>query len=582
MAVRPAHRTSDRASKPASAPKPPAVAPAWLKPVVMALAVFLQFSWFTREVADTDSWWHLKTGQYIVQYHKLPVPDPFAFTTALAHDAYPGESMVRHFNLTHEWLSQIIFYLMYAGGGFPLMVLFRGALLVGICAFPGLVVYYRTGGYYRAVAAAVAVGSVAYNYSSDRPFLFSFLLLGAVIFILERRRWLWMLPPLFLFWANCHGGYFLGWSALGAYSFDALVARRRGKPQAQERGIWIASAVSIAASALNPNFFDALRVMQLYRASAMQRSLWEWQHTALWPLEPYQLMLFGSAIAMLIAWRRVRVSDWILYPAYAFASFWAVRNVMLIAMLGPILLATYIPWKRALPAIAEWAMAGAALVAIGIQLSQGGGFHLRAAQWYPWGAAKFLEDHHITSPMFNTYDYGGFLIWRLWPQERVFVDGRALSDEIFQDFRYIAYNAAGVPGKDSRELLDKYHIETIVMNGFEYTSGQVMLLAAALSDPAQKDWKLVYEDNVAAVFMRHPPPGVQPLPNQYALVSMGQQCQNHIAHDPYHPRCARGMSELFLRIGDQAQARQWMAYYLNHKAAPDPEAEQMFARMMGR
>ena len=67
---------------------------------------------------------------------------------------------------------------------------------------------------------------------------------------------------------------------------DAEFAKLIAPLQPEERGIWIASAVSIAASALNPNLFDALRVMQLYRASAMQRSLWEWQHTALWPLEP--------------------------------------------------------------------------------------------------------------------------------------------------------------------------------------------------------------------------------------------------------------------------------------------------------
>ena len=53
---------------------------------------------------------------------------------------------------------------------------------------------------------------------------------------------------------------------------------------------------------------------------------------------------------------------------------------------------------------------------------------LRPAGWrYPDGAARFLLANHIGGPMFNTYEYGGYLMWRLWPQERVFIDGRALN-----------------------------------------------------------------------------------------------------------------------------------------------------------
>ena len=62
----------------ASAPAPP---PRWLRPTLMVLAALLLMAWSSTEVADTDTWWQLKTGQYILQQHKLPAPDPFAFTT---------------------------------------------------------------------------------------------------------------------------------------------------------------------------------------------------------------------------------------------------------------------------------------------------------------------------------------------------------------------------------------------------------------------------------------------------------------------------------------------------------------------
>ena len=80
-------RPANRPAKPtapartAAAPEtiaPPLVTPPWLRPLIVLLAAALLFVWFSTEVADSDSWWHLKTGQYILQTHKLPVPDPFA------------------------------------------------------------------------------------------------------------------------------------------------------------------------------------------------------------------------------------------------------------------------------------------------------------------------------------------------------------------------------------------------------------------------------------------------------------------------------------------------------------------------
>src|SRR6204780_2807689 len=137
-------RSANRPAKAAAPSAPPApavreavapiVAPPWLRWAVVGLAAALLFIWFSSEVADSDTWWHLKTGQYILQTHKLPVPDPFAFTTAGAGSAYPAEETVRHFNLTHEWLAQIILYLAYAMGGFPGLVILRSALMLGVCA----------------------------------------------------------------------------------------------------------------------------------------------------------------------------------------------------------------------------------------------------------------------------------------------------------------------------------------------------------------------------------------------------------------------------------------------------------------
>jgi len=556
-----------------------------LRPVILALSAFALMGWFSTEVSDSDTWWLLKSGQYICQNHKLPVPDPFAYTTYMGKPAFPGEEHMRDFDLTHEWLSEVVFYLVYAGGGFAGLVLFRAALLTAFCAVVGLVAFHRSKGFYRALGAAFLAATIADKFRSDRPFLIGFLMLALVVAALEYRRWLWALPPMFVVWANMHGGFFLGWAPLGAYCAEALFLRWRGRgPEgtpADERRLWLVSAACVLASGLNPNGFRAATILFTYRQSALQGNLWEWQHTALWPPEAFGILLFAGAAALLWARSKARVADWLLFVAFAAAGIYAVRNVLLIGLIAPIAIASYIPWKRTVPVLAEFLVAVLVLAGAGAQIARGNSFQFRAAEWkYPAGAADFLLAHNVSEPIFNTYGYGGYLMWRLWPRERVFIDGRALNESVFLDYRRMAGNADSTGGKSSDELLDQYGIQVIVMDGFEFTSGDPYLLPAALSDPSQKQWKLVYQDAQAVVFMRHPPPGVAPLDSLQALTSMESQCAGHIRHLPGQPRCARGLGDLFSRIGDTARARRWVAFYLEHRTEPDPEADNIYRRLL--
>ncbi|MGA2155579.1 MAG: hypothetical protein ABSH37_14285, partial [Bryobacteraceae bacterium] len=133
--------------------------------------------------------------------------------------------------------------------------------------------------------------------------------------ILESRRRLWLLPPLFLIWANCHGGFFLGWVVLAAYCAEALVARLRDKSLPEERALWLWSAAAVLASGINPNGFRAVQVLLLYRSSAMQSYLLEWARPALWPPPLFALLLAAAAGTMVWARRTVRMSDWLLAAA---------------------------------------------------------------------------------------------------------------------------------------------------------------------------------------------------------------------------------------------------------------------------
>jgi hypothetical protein len=530
----------------------------------------LWFGWFSPEIYDSDFWWHLKTGQYIVENRALPVPDPFAFTTAGAGEAYAGEAITRHFNLTHEWLAQVLFYLVWRAAGFGGVVLFRATLLAAFCGLVGLVAWRRCAGFYRSLAAACAAAGMAIRFALDRPYLITFLLLAGTIAILEYRRPVWLLPPLFLIWANCHGGFFLGWLVLGAYSVEALWNR-----SGDARRLCLVSAVSVLLSGANPNGFRIVQVLLNYRGSSLTRNLLEWAPPRWFSFSEFTILWLGAALLMLWAWRRVRLVDWILFTAFAAAAFTAQRNTILVGLMAPIVIVSYLPWERAwkrpLPAIVPFAaslvlIGSAAAASCGVDnRSWGSFFQLRAAEWrYPAGAADFLLAHHLGGPIFNTYEYGGYLIWRLWPQQRVFIDGRSLSESVFQDYGKILYNVEESGGINAQMLLDRYGVQTIVMNTFEYSQGLVYRLAPALADPQQTEWKLVYDDPTAIVLMRHPPAGVTVLDSLRVLTHMEAECDLHLRHEPRQALCARALSQVFGKVGDLERARQWYGRYLQY------------------
>ena len=523
---------------------------------LMAAAILL-LALFTSEIRDTDIWLHLKTGEHTLDARALTAPDPFSYTTAMGAPAYAGEAITRRFNLTHEWLAQIVMYLIYAVSGFPGLVLSRALLLILFCALTGWIAHRRAGDFRIALTAALAAAAVAFHFQQSRPFLATFVFLALTVAILESGRRLWLLPPVFLIWANCHGGFIVGWIALGAY----CLWRR-------SRALWLVSALSVLASAVNPNGLRVVQVLSFYRTSAIQSNNLEWQHPKFWEPGIYSVLLFGALIALLAAGRRARLADWLLYLSFAALSLLAVRNVIFIGLVAPIVIAAYLPKHRL---IAPAAVLLAAAFLIARELKPAEAFALRAADWQlPAGAAGFIQAHRIDARMFNNYETGGYLVWRLWPLQRDFIDPRGLSEQAYADYRRILFTS------DSTKLLDQYGIRMVVTEGFDFLSGQVYPLVVQLADAAAQ-WSMVYQDAQAMVFLRRPPDGVAPLDSRRALLeSLDAQCREHLRHDPARPNCARGLSELYAFKGQPERALEWIETFRERRTGPDAESEKVY------
>jgi tetratricopeptide (TPR) repeat protein len=453
--------------------------------------------------------------------------------------------------------------------------------------------FRRTNDFYISLAAALVCAGMAFHFQQSRPFLVTFVFLAVTMAILESRRSMWALPALFLIWSNCHAGFFIGWLVVGAYCGEAVIERLRHRPVRNERQLWLVSVACLLASGLNPNGFRVIQVLFLYRSSGIQSENLEWQRPVFWEPGIYSFVLFGSLLALFLARRRTRPVDWLLYFGFALLSLMALRNTIFMGLIGPVLMAACVPksfgptgkW-RALPVIATL-LATVLLFVNDVvpAIAKRNVFALHAADWQlPSGSADFIQAHRITGRMFNNYETGGYLVWRLWPMQRDFIDPRGLSEEVYADYKRILTNtdSAGVTagsatGQSTQKLLQKYGIQIVVAEGFDYLSGQVYPLVMQLADAGNAEWKLAYADSAGVIFMRHPPPGTESRNGMEGLLdSLEKQCSQHIQHDPARPYCARGLSEVYAFTGNVEQARRWMEYYLEHKAQPDPEAEQTY------
>jgi hypothetical protein len=165
------------------------------------------FTMAARSVTDPDVWWHLRTGQLILETHKVPHADPYSFTKF-------GKDWV-----DHEWLSQVMLYSTYRLAGWAgLMTEF--AVIIA-AAFT--LVFLRSPGRPFVAGAVTAWGATAAALSFGvRPQMLSLLLASIFLFILDRSHsrpvLLWWTPPLMLLWANLHAGYALGIALLMLYA----------------------------------------------------------------------------------------------------------------------------------------------------------------------------------------------------------------------------------------------------------------------------------------------------------------------------------------------------------------------------
>lgn len=452
----------------------------WLVPsvpvLVFGLTLWMSLLFMPQMLnGDGDIGRHLTIGKWILEHRQIPVHDVFS-------DTLPGKELI-----PHEWLSQVLFALANQFAGLNGIAWLTAIILAATYASLTEGLRRLDVRAFIAGASGIAAFVVGAIHHLTRPHLFTLLFFTLFVIILEhyRREGKWrvlmLLPGLMIGWANLHGAFVTGIILVVFYAIGNLLDKNYRR--AGELGV-LALALGVAAC-LNPvgvrliaHSFDYPQNRFLVDMTNEYQSPDFHGASAL----PFAALL---AFALMLAWRAPHRLGWAaLIPQIGWLVFglYAARNIPLAAQ---ITLATLAPiadsWiASAAPRVnrflintdaldrrsSGWIWAGVIVVVlIGLQVSglnldlwnRGNVFDARR---FPVAAVNQLEAAPPAGAMFNEFTWGGYLLFRLYPTKRVFIDGQTdfYGEALTREYLQISN---GEPGWESK--LDARGVRWIII-----------------------------------------------------------------------------------------------------------------------
>lgn len=453
-------------------------------------------------VIDPDIGWHLRTAAWMLDSGTVPRTDPFS--------AYGQDRPW----VAYSWLYDLFLYWTERQLGVMAAVVITTLMSVGI-ALVQLATVRRFSTNPVVVIGLTVLGMVAMGpvLRTPRPWLFSilFYLLELRILLDARDRGrhaaVWWLPVVFLAWANLHIQFVYGLVVFGVATLDF---RRTGLIQSSSvravhngftYGRWLLLiTLCISATLLTPYSIDLYRTLyEVIRQTGIYQSISEMRAMSFRHLSDWSALCLTVAAAYSMG--RNKDSDLflrILFVMGLFVSYRAARDIWFLMPVAVYLIASYVAKKNGgRPfTITGWQKAGALLVVMlgSVMLAK----HRKVdeaelksavAKTYPESAVHFVKTHHYPGPLYNHFNWGGYLIWQL-PEIPVSIDGRA---NLHGDERIDRSIKTWTGQRDWSEDKELNAAKLVI-------AGRDTALCSLLKLDSRFD--LVYEDSVAAVFTR--------------------------------------------------------------------------------
>jgi hypothetical protein len=457
-----------------------------LEPGALVIVVFAMAAFVMAQLYDPDYFWHLRTGQLILDTRALPSHDPFSFTR-------PDAPWV-----LNAWLFDVMLYSVYSIGG-AIGVRLLVAILMGATF---CVVYRSIRAFLNPVPAlliAVVCFSALLSFASPRGQVISYLFYAIYLHVIlgflhngVARRLNW-LPPIMILWVNCHGGYATGLILLTIVTSATALSRWLAWPDhnpTRLRPLLICLVITAGASLVSPyHIHHWLYPFQTAGLEATQ-VIAEWRSPMLKDRYFQSLVVLGLAYGWSVAFRdsRPKLEELLLSTAMLLLSMKAIRHVpfgvitlallLALALADGVLSKLTIWWQRS--RVRNWYKETAGrgeplgsklyvmnwlVLCTSVLLGLAYWPTLAARQMEArneltgWKAVDFVISRGIAGRVFNEYGFGGLMIYRLDPAQKVFIDGRAdaYGDAFVKEYLKIYSGQEGW-----EEAFDRYEIDYVV------------------------------------------------------------------------------------------------------------------------
>ena len=460
-----------------------------------------------RSIIDPDFWWHLRTGQLMVQSRAILRVDPFSWSAS-------GKAWI-----THEWLSELIIYQIFKVGSYQLLTLSFSLLITASLLFSYLRCPPESKPYvagFSLLLGALASGPLW----GVRPQMITLLFTSIFLYLLDcyRRngqlKTLIPIPLIMLFWVNLHAGYILGIAVIITYVIGWIIElvvlkfwKKESIDKITKKKFLVLVGVLGASLLVMPMNPAGLQIFtypfQTLFDPAMQKYIQEWLspdfHQLIW--QPLALLILTLIGAGMIGGHRISITKIILTLGFGFAALRSVRHVPLFAVVViPVLAEQFSslikinPSAQAPSRLLRWIntllISAIALVMTLTLIQLPGNQEEAEAINFPKEAVEWILENEPQGKLFNSYNWGGYLIWKLYPEYPVYIDGRA---DLYGGNFLIHYTDIASAKLGWEEKLNGENVQIVLVEA-----------DSKLSDALQQSsaWKISFEDKVSVIFIK--------------------------------------------------------------------------------
>ncbi len=537
-----------------------------------------------------DVWWHLSTGEWIMENMALPGQDPFSIASDLSRD--------HSLTLKGFWLSQIIFHMVERLSGLIGLISLKSALFTAAAFVMWKGARQQGASFALAYVSVIPAILVFTFYDETRPQTFSILFAAIALLVLEKARkpglrfrfgemdikredhgyvkkpWFLILVPLMPLWANMHPGFVIGLGFIVLYAGEHIIVSLKNKHLGINGTFIAVCAAAVALSALNPNGYEALSSTISMLSRSAQGTVTIHEHLGVSQFvsrtgESSLMVLFaalavGGIASFALKRRSLDLLHILMFLSLAGLSlvtfraglFFAITSAHIIGynLSGMNILgvknngpeqyedSSSFSHKSSIAVIICLLIASAALVSTRSFIARG----IMSPGIFPDKAASFIESTSAPSNLYHPYEWGGYLIWRLYPRYRTFIDGRAL---IPLSEHFEVQNA----GNRWAEILESKNISTVLFWPILPLKKRVPPIVFALA--RSSGWRAVYWDTRSLVFVRTEH-AKTPL-GRYAVWELLQSLVlQGISNDPSDAENYIAMGEILANRGLPTQARE--------------------------